>query len=188
MNKIQNLVENRWVEGLGQGTELHHAVTGDVVGVASTDGIDFESAYEYAREVGGAALRSMTFQERGRMLKRLALHLHGMKDQFYAVSWATGATKVDAWIDIEGGIGNLFANASLRRRLPDTPFATDGEFVPLSKEGTFGGHHILSFPSAGWRCTSTHSISPCGACWRRWPSIGWQAFLPSSNRPPSPAS
>ena len=143
MNKIQNLIENRWVEGLGQGTELHHAVTGDVVGVASTDGIDFESAYKYAREVGGAALRSMTFQERGRMLKRLALHLHGMKDQFYAVSWATGATKVDAWIDIEGGIGNLFANASLRRRLPDTPFATDGELVPLSKEGTFGGHHIL---------------------------------------------
>ena len=143
MHKIQNLVENRWVEGQGQGTELHHAITGDVVGVASTDGIDFEASYRFAREVGGAALRKMTFQERGRMLKRLALHLHGMKDQFYAVSWATGATKVDAWIDIEGGIGNLFANASLRRRLPDTPFATDGEFVPLSKEGTFGGHHLL---------------------------------------------
>ena len=53
------------------------------------------------------------------------------------------ATRADSWIDIEGGIGNLFANASLRRKLPDTPFATDGDFVPLGKEGTFGGHHLL---------------------------------------------
>ena len=85
----------------------------------------------------------MTFQERGRMLKKLALHLHGIKETFYEVSWATGATRADSWIDIEGGIGNLFANASLRRRLPDTPFATDGDFVSLGKNGTFGGHHIL---------------------------------------------
>ena len=77
------------------------------------------------------------------MLKRLALHLHGMKEDFYNVSWATGATRADSWIDIEGGIGNLFANASLRRKLPDTPFATDGDFVPLGREGTFGGHHLL---------------------------------------------
>ena len=77
------------------------------------------------------------------MLKKLALHLHGMKETFYEVSWATGSTRADSWIDIEGGIGNLFANASLRRRLPDTPFATDGDFVPLGKNGTFGGHHIL---------------------------------------------
>ena len=77
------------------------------------------------------------------MLKALALHLHSKKDQFYKVSWSTGATKIDSWIDIEGGIGNLFANASLRRRLPNTPFAVDGDFIPLSKEGTFGGHHLL---------------------------------------------
>ena len=187
MYKIPNLVENRWVEGQGQGTELHHAITGDVVGVASTDGIDFEASYRFAREVGGAALRKMTFQERGRMLKRLALHLHGMKDQFYAVSWATGATKVDAWIDIEGGIGNLFANASLRRRLPDTPFATDGEFVPLSKEGTFGGHHLL-VPKRGVAVHINAFNFPVWGMLERWRSIGWLAFLPLSNPPPSRAS
>jgi oxepin-CoA hydrolase/3-oxo-5,6-dehydrosuberyl-CoA semialdehyde dehydrogenase len=66
-----------------------------------------------------------------------------MKEEFYQVSWATGATRADSWIDIEGGIGNLFANASLRRKLPDTPYAVDGEFVPLGREGTFGGHHLL---------------------------------------------
>ena len=143
MKKLGNLVEDKWVNGTGQGSTLIHAISGKDIAIADTEGIDLERAFRYAREVGSPALRGMTFQERGRMLKKLALHLHSMKETFYEVSWATGATRADSWIDIEGGIGNLFANASLRRRLPDTPFATDGDFVPLGKNGTFGGHHIL---------------------------------------------
>ena len=143
MNKLGNLIQDQWIAGSGEGTPLVHAINGKLIGHADTEGIDMEGAYTFAREVGGPALRRMTFQERGRMLKRLALHLHAMKEEFYQVSWATGATRADSWIDIEGGIGNLFANASLRRKLPDTPFAVDGEFVPLGREGTFGGHHLL---------------------------------------------
>ena len=143
MNKLGNLIQDQWIAGSGEGTPLVHAINGKLIGHADTEGIDMEGAYIFAREVGGPALRRMTFQERGRMLKRLALHLHAMKEEFYQVSWATGATRADSWIDIEGGIGNLFANASLRRKLPDTPFAVDGEFVPLGREGTFGGHHLL---------------------------------------------
>jgi oxepin-CoA hydrolase/3-oxo-5,6-dehydrosuberyl-CoA semialdehyde dehydrogenase len=143
MNKLGNLVADRWVEGDGEGSTLYNAITGNAISTASTQGLDIAKMYDFARETGGHALRKMTFQERGRMIKALALHLHSKKDAFYKVSSATGATKVDSWIDIEGGIGNLFANASLRRKLPDTSFAVDGDFVPLSKEGTFGGHHIL---------------------------------------------
>ncbi|MDB4710194.1 phenylacetic acid degradation bifunctional protein PaaZ, partial [Flavobacteriales bacterium] len=80
---------------------------------------------------------------RGRMLKALALHLTSIKKKFYGLSAATGATKIDSWIDIEGGIGNLFANASLRRQFPDLPYYVDGSAAPLSKEGTFIGHHIM---------------------------------------------
>jgi len=97
----------------------------------------------YARKVGSPKLRKMTFQQRGLMLKSLALHLHGIKDKFYELSSATGATKLDSWIDIEGGIGNLFANASLRKQFPDLPYYVDGEAAKLSKEGTFIGHHIM---------------------------------------------
>ena len=143
MNKLGNLIQDQWIAGSGEGSPLVHAINGKLIGHADTEGIDMEGAYTFAREVGGPALRRMTFQERGRMLKRLALHLHAMKEEFYQVSWATGATRADSWIDIEGGIGNLFANASLRRKLPDTPFAVDGEFVPLGRDGTFGGHHLL---------------------------------------------
>ena len=143
MKKLGNLVEDRWIEGTGEGTTLYNAINGVPVASASTGGIDIHSMYDYARSKGGFALRKMTFQERGIMLKKLALHLHSIKNKFYIVSAETGATKTDSWIDIEGGIGNLFANASLRRKLPDTSFAVDGDFIPLSKEGTFGGHHIL---------------------------------------------
>ena len=143
MIKLGNLVEDSWIEGTGEGKTLYNAISGVPIASASTDGIDISSIYDFARSNGGYALRMMTFQERGIMLKKLALHLHSIKDKFYSVSAKTGATKIDSWIDIEGGIGNLFANASLRRKLPDTSFAVDGDFIPLSKEGTFGGHHIL---------------------------------------------
>jgi oxepin-CoA hydrolase/3-oxo-5,6-dehydrosuberyl-CoA semialdehyde dehydrogenase len=85
----------------------------------------------------------MTFQERGRMLRALALYLLERKEMFYAISYQTGATRIDSWIDIEGGIGNLFSNASLRRKLPDEVFTLDGDAIPLSKQNTFMGHHIL---------------------------------------------
>ena len=85
----------------------------------------------------------MTFQERGRMLKALALFLMEKKNKYYQVSAWTGATKIDSWIDIEGGIGNLFANASLRRQFPDLPYYVDGQAAPLSKGGSFIGHHIM---------------------------------------------
>lgn len=143
MRKLGNLVQDKWVEGTGDGHTLYNAINGDAIYSASTDGIDVSSLYEYARNTGGPSLRSMTFQERGLMLKALALHLNSKKEEFYKVSWSTGATRIDSWIDIEGGIGNLFSNASLRRKLPDTSFCVDGEYIPLSKGGTFGANHLL---------------------------------------------
>lgn len=141
--KLQNYINGQWIEGSGKGKELYNAVTGDVVATASSDGIDFAEMLNYARTVGGPALRKMTFHERGRMLKALAFYLSERKAAYYKVSYQTGATKIDSWIDIDGGIGNLFANASLRRQFPNERFYVDGETVKLSKEGSFIGHHIM---------------------------------------------
>src|SRR5512140_438668 len=132
-----------WVRGTGAATPLHNAVTGAVIAEASTGGLDFKGMVEHARAVGGPALRAMTFHQRARMLKALAQHLMARKDAYYAVSAATGATKRDGWIDIEGGIGTLFAYASRgRRELPDETFYVDGATEALSKGGTFVGRHI----------------------------------------------
>ena len=139
----QNYALGKWIKGDGKGTPLYNAITGKEIGTASRDGLDFNEMMKYARKMGGHSLRKMTFQERGLMVKSLALHLHSVKNKFYELSYATGATKIDSWIDIEGGIGNLFANSSLRRQFPDLPFYVDGEAAKLSKEGTFIGHHIM---------------------------------------------
>ncbi|HBF20604.1 MAG TPA: phenylacetic acid degradation bifunctional protein PaaZ [Cryomorphaceae bacterium] len=143
MQYIQNYVLGEWVNGKGEELIAKDAVTGDDIGIVSSAGLDYEAILQYGREKGGKALRKMTFQERGRMLKALALHLFEIKNQFYETSFRTGATKIDSWVDIEGGIGNLFANASLRRQFPDLPYYVDGQPAALSKEGTFIGHHIM---------------------------------------------
>jgi len=141
--KLQNYISGNWVAGDGNGQPLYDAVTGETIAYATTKGLDFASILQYGREVGNASLRKFTFHERGRMLKTLALYLLERKEKFYQVSYHTGATKADSWIDIEGGIGNLFANASLRRKFPDLPYCTDGDPIGLSKAGTFMGHHLL---------------------------------------------
>ncbi|MEO6136115.1 MAG: phenylacetic acid degradation bifunctional protein PaaZ [Ginsengibacter sp.] len=141
--KLGNYIKGNWVEGEGEGQLLFDAVTGEVIASATTKGLDFDSILEYGRKKGSPALRKMTFQERGRMLKALALHLLEKKEKFYELSYRTGATRMDSWVDIEGGIGNLFSNASLRRKLPDEIFALDGDNIGLSKGGTFAAQHIL---------------------------------------------
>jgi oxepin-CoA hydrolase/3-oxo-5,6-dehydrosuberyl-CoA semialdehyde dehydrogenase len=143
MKNIQNYVLGEWVSGEGEEFLAHNAITGDLIGSVSSAGLDYDAIMKYGRSQGGAALRKMTFQERGLMLKALALHLVSIKEKFYALSWATGATRMDSWVDIEGGFGNLFANASLRRQFPDLSYYVDGQPAALSKNGTFIGHHIM---------------------------------------------
>jgi len=142
MNQLQNYACGQWVAGADKGQELFNAITGNLVATTSSKGLDFAKMCEYARTVGGPKLRKMTFQERGLMLKALALHLQSKKEEFYKISWATGATRADSWVDIEGGIGNLFTYASLRRQFPNETFCYDGDVARLSKNNTFIGHHI----------------------------------------------
>ncbi len=140
---VENYVLGKWTKGKGDGKILHNAYTGEEIYRATSEGLDISKIMDYGRTKGGQVLSKMTFQERGLMLKRLALHLMDHKEDFYKISYLTGATRVDSWIDIEGGIGNLFTNASLRRQFPDQYFYVDGDSIGLSKEGTFVGQHIM---------------------------------------------
>ncbi len=141
--KTQNYVMGRWLPHDGSGEPQYDAITGELIATCSSEGLDFAAMMDYGRKTGGPALRKMTFRERGLMLKKLALHLHSIRKKYYPLSYRTGATKADSWIDIDGGIGTLFAYASLRRQFQDEPFYVDGEAANLSKEGTFIGHHIM---------------------------------------------
>jgi oxepin-CoA hydrolase/3-oxo-5,6-dehydrosuberyl-CoA semialdehyde dehydrogenase len=140
--KLQNYINGNWVKGQGEGIPMFDAVTGEIIGFSSTEGLDIPAVLEYGRK-NGNTLRKMTFQERGNMIKSLALYLNKRKEAFYEISYRTGATRVDSWIDIEGGFGNLFANASLRKLFPNQPFDVEGDAIDLSKGGRFMAHHIL---------------------------------------------
>ena len=142
MNHLHNYACGQWVAGADKGQDLFNAITGEVIANTSSKGLDFAAMCNYARNVGGPKLRKLTFQERGLMLKALAMHLLSKKEQFYQISWATGATRTDSWVDIEGGIGNLFTYASLRRQFPNETYCYDGDVARLSKNNTFIGHHI----------------------------------------------
>lgn len=144
MQRYKSYVQGQWLDGEGTESQLFNAITGELVGEVSSKGFDYDAILNHGRTTGGKVLRKMTFHERGNMLKALALYLLKRKEKYYQVSAWTGATRVDSWIDIEGGIGNLFANASLRRQFPDLPYYVDGQAAPLSKNGTFIGHHIMT--------------------------------------------
>lgn len=143
LQKLNNYALGQWIPSTDKGEVLYNSITGEPLYIADSVDVDFAAALDYGRKTGGKVLRKMTFHERGRMLKDLAIYLQARKDKYYAISAYTGATKADSWVDIEGGFGNLFTNASLRRQLPDEPFYIDGDIAKLSRGGSFIGHHIM---------------------------------------------
>lgn len=142
--KLRNYAAGSWQEHKGDGFEQYNAITGELISTASSEGLDYEEMADYARRVGGKALRAMTFYERGYMLKKLALHLDSIKKKYYSISYLSGATKSDSWVDIDGGIGTLFTYASLRRQMGNQRFYVDGDTAKISTNGTFVGQHIMS--------------------------------------------
>lgn len=142
--KLQSYIGGSWLEGGGEGVALHDASTGEVVALVDSTGLDFRAALDYGRR-HGETLRRMSFHERALMLKSLGQMLMERKEEFYALSFATGATRNDGWIDIEGGIGTLLSYASKGRRdLPNTHLLLDGDPEPLSRDSSFSAQHVLT--------------------------------------------
>ena len=160
--RLRSYAQGAWVEGSGKATDLFHAVTGEKVAEATSEGLDFNGMLEYARTVGGPRLRKMTFHERAALLKQMAKYLMERKEEFYQASAATGATKADCWIDVDGGIGTFFAYSSKgRRELPNETFHVEGPVEGLSKDGSFVGRHIC-VPLEG---TAVHINAFNFPCW-----------------------
>ena len=169
MRTLQSYVEGRWQAPTGGGVEVRDAATGEPVAVVSSEGVDMGVALDHARRVGGPALRALTFQQRAGMLKALAQHLGEHKEELYTLSAAAGATRRDAWGDVDGGIGTLGAYASRgKRELPDATFLLDGEPEPLAKDGSFVVQH-LQVPLEGVAVLINALTSRSGGCSRSSP-------------------
>ena len=143
--KLQSYAAGEWYVPSNDGVILTSSISGDAVAQISSDGLDFADMLNYARNVGGPALRKYTFHERAIMLKKLAAYLLERKEVFYESSKATGATRSDSWVDIEGGIGTLFSVSSKARiGMPNSQVYIDGGHEGLSRNGTFIGQHIYT--------------------------------------------
>lgn len=186
MKKIESYINGKWVFGNGEGVPLFDSVTGEIIGNASTDGLDFGEILHYGRTKGGEKLRKMSFQERGNMIKSLAMYLTKRKEQFYELSYRTGATRVDSWIDIEGGFGNLFANASLRKLFPNQPYHVEGDPIDLSKGGRFMAHHIL-VPKTGVAVHINAFNFPIWGMLEKC-AVNWMAGMPAVVKPATSTS
>ncbi len=142
---VQSFAEGRWHVPAGSLEEICSAVSGEVVARTSSAGLDFGGMARHARAAGGKVLRHMTFQQRAAMLKALAQAVLARKEELYELSFATGATRTDSWIDIEGGAGTMLSFASKGRRdLPDDRLLIDGETEILGKGGSFVGQHVYT--------------------------------------------
>ena len=142
---LPSFAQDRWTAGGGEVVTLTSAIDGRELAAASSAGLDFAAMAQYARRIGGPALRALTFGERAARLRELALYLNARREPLYELSFETGATRRDHLIDIDGGIGTLFAYASRgRRELPEDTFVRDGPSESLAKGGTFAGRHILT--------------------------------------------
>jgi oxepin-CoA hydrolase/3-oxo-5,6-dehydrosuberyl-CoA semialdehyde dehydrogenase len=142
--ELKSFARNTWVSGDGEGQALASAVDGRTIATLSSIGLDFAAMLDFARRAGGPNLRRLTFHERAGMLKALARHLQEHKQEFYALSTDTGATKSDSWTDIDGGISTLFVFSSKgRREMPNDRIYLDGPPELLSKKGTFVGQHVF---------------------------------------------
>jgi oxepin-CoA hydrolase/3-oxo-5,6-dehydrosuberyl-CoA semialdehyde dehydrogenase len=143
--KLLNYAQDRWYGAEGGLAPVESAVTGEVVAETGSGGLDFAAMLDHARKVGGPALRRLTFHERAHMLKALGSAVMARKEELYELSYETGATRTDGWIDIEGGTGTLFSFSSKgRRELPNSCVLIDGQLEPLSKGGSFVGQHVFT--------------------------------------------
>lgn len=142
---LLNYALDDWYRASSGHAEIHSAVTGETVATTGSRGLDFRAMLDHARNVGGPALRAMTFHERAWMLKDLANAVMARKEELYELNYQTGATRTDGWIDIEGGAGTLFSFSSKgRRELPAGRILIDGQMEMLSKGGSFVGQHVYT--------------------------------------------
>lgn len=187
VRKLESYACGKWQAGQGDGELLRNAINGQPVATVSSKGLDFEAMLDYGRRVGGPALRAMTFHERALKLKALGQFILEHKEELYELSKATGATRSDSWIDIEGGVGTLFAYSSKgRRELPNTTFLLDGNPEILGKTGAFVGQHI---------CTSLQGVAvhinaynfPCWGMLEKL-SVNLLAGVPAIVKPASQTS
>ncbi|NIF47229.1 phenylacetic acid degradation bifunctional protein PaaZ [Enterobacter sp. Ap-1006] len=182
MQQLTSYLSGTWFSGQGKERTIFHAVSGEPLWQVTSEGADMAAAKRFAIAQGGKALQAMTFIQRAAMLKAVAKHLLAQKEAFYQVSYQTGATRADSWVDIEGGISTLFAYAGMgNRELPDDTLWPEDELMPLSRQGGFAARHVLTSKSG----VALHINAFNFPCWGMLEKLAptWLAGMPAIIKP-----
>ncbi|OYV01869.1 MAG: phenylacetic acid degradation bifunctional protein PaaZ [Burkholderiales bacterium PBB5] len=146
---LHNHLSGRWQAGNGTATPLFDPVLGDELVRVDATGLDLAAGFAFAREVGGAALRALTYRQRAALLAQVASLLQARRDDYYAIATAnSGTVKNDSAVDIDGGLYTLGVYAKLGEGLGERLALADGEPARLAKDPLFQSQHILS-PTRG---------------------------------------
>lgn len=141
---LSNHLGGKWQDGTGPGTPLFDPVRGNELVRVDARGLDLTAGFEFARTQGGAALRALTYRERGAMLAAAVKVLQANRDAYYEIATAnSGTVKNDSAVDIDGGIFTLGTYAKLGETLGDRRFLLDGDAARLGKEPLFQSQHVL---------------------------------------------
>ncbi len=182
MQQLASYLCGAWQNGHGAERTIYHAVSGEALYRVTSEGLDMAAARRFAIDKGGKVLRAMTFIQRAAMLKAVAKHLLAEKEHFYAISTETGATRADSWVDIEGGIGTLFAYAGMgSRELPDDTLWPEDDLIALSKQGGFAARHVLTSRDG----VAVHINAFNFPCWGMLEKLAptWLAGMPAIIKP-----
>ena len=149
MTTLRSYLQGEWHEAESGWVSLIDPCSEQPIARASTAGVDFRGALEFARRQGRSGLREMTFAERGALLGELSKILQGHRDELIAVSLDnTGSTRKDAKFDIDGAIFTLSYYGQLGESLGGRRTLVDGEGQQLGRSARFWGQHLL-LPLAG---------------------------------------
>ena len=187
MSTLQSYLEGAWRAGTGEGVPVADAVTGEIVTQVSSEGLDLAAAVAHARRTGLASLGELTFPQRAAALKAAALALQERKQELYDLSARAGATRRDAAVDVDGGIGTALVYASLARKgLPGHTLIVEDDPMPLGKGGTFAGRHVLTTPRGISLQINAFNFPVWGMLEKLAPAL--LAGLPSIVKPATPTA
>jgi 3,4-dehydroadipyl-CoA semialdehyde dehydrogenase len=146
---LPNFLAGRWQPGHGAGTPLIDPVLGDELVRVDAGGLDLTAGFDFARRQGGAALRALTYAQRGALLASVVQVLQTNRDRYHEIALAnSGTVASDAAVDIEGGIYTLGVYAQMGKTLGDAHWLLDGTPARLAKDPLFQSQH-LQVPTRG---------------------------------------
>ncbi len=144
MKTLRSHLCGQWYEASRDFQTLLNPSTEEPLARASSTGADLPGALSWARERGGPALRTLSFAQRGEILKALGKRLREHREELLALSSSNnGSTATDGAFDIDGAGGALAFYGGLGIALGTGRVLADGEGGALGKSENFWSAHAL---------------------------------------------